>query len=409
MLNNKQQFAILIFVLYISSRPPFLMVNVAIVLLFLYMVILHHKYNVDYFDKYTVLLLFTYPIITLFYYINFGTLEIFLTIRFFILLILSVWIIKFLKFNYLNVFEKCLYFLAIISLIFYPLQLILPQETLNLISELSDLIPLNEKNEEMKSIFVWSMDYDAGFRNTGFPWEPKAYANFLIIGIIIRLVQNKMNFKDRRIIVYILALLTTISTTGYLIFFGLIPAFVLWNKSLEKFFKYVIPVSLIMIYVMQLDFMWEKIKAEWEGRYGYQTLLSDSRTFNKRSLGRTPSMMVDIMDFLKQPILGFGMQKDLRTQSVYTKLVRVNGLSDWIASFGIVGILLFIFGHFYGFKKYLASYNYSGAFILLIIISVIYFATTVTTHLFWLCLMFLFIVPNNNYSYKSKYYEINRM
>jgi hypothetical protein len=296
------------------------------------------------------------------------------------------------RYNFLFTFEKLLYFLTIISLIFYPLQLLAHDKTLTLVSNISQFNPLTEQDEEMKNFLIWGMDVDSGIRNSGFAWEPKAFVNFLILGIIIRLIQNNLNIKDKRILIYTLAVITTLSTTGFLILFGLIPLFILFNKSPDKFFKYLIPVTLIFIYIMQLDFMWNKIKMEWEGRYEYESLLSDSRTFSKRSLGRTPSMIVDLIDFSKQPILGFGLQRDLRTQSVYTKLVRVNGLTDWIASFGIIGIILFIFGHYYGFKKYLSIYNLSGASILVVIIAVIYFATTVTTHLFWLCLMFLFTI-----------------
>jgi len=392
MLSKKESFIIIIFVLYISSRPPFLVVNIAIILLFLFLVRLHFKYSIDFFDKYTVSILIIYPIISFFYFLIFNTLEVFLSIRMFILLIMTIWILKLMRYNFLFTFEKILYFLTIIALIFYPVQLLSPDKTLILVSNISEYIPLTEKDEEMKSFLIWGMDVDGGIRNSGFAWEPKAFVNFLILGIIIRLIQNNLNFKDKRILIYTLAAITTLSTTGYLILFGLIPLFILFNKSPDKFFIYLIPATLIFIYIMQLDFMWDKIKMEWEGRYEYEKLLSDSRTFSKRSLGRTPSMMVDLIDFSKQPILGFGMQRDLRTQSVYTKLVRVNGLTDWIASFGIIGIILFIFGHYYGFKKYLSIYNLSGASILVVIIAVIYFATTVTTHLFWLCLMFLFTI-----------------
>jgi len=392
MLSKKESFIIIIFVLYISSRPPFLVVNIAIILLFLFLVRLHFKYSIDFFDKYTVSILIIYPIISFIYFLIFNTLEVFLSIRMFLLLIMATWILKLMRYNFLFTFEKLLYFLTIISLIFYPLQLLYPDKTLILVSNISQFNPLTEQDEEMKNFLIWGMDVDSGIRNSGFAWEPKAFVNFLILGIIIRLIQNNLNIKDKRILIYTLAAITTLSTTGYLILFGLIPLFILFNKSPDKFFIYLIPATLIFIYIMQLDFMWDKIKMEWEGRYEYEKLLSDSRTFSKRSLGRTPSMMVDLIDFSKQPILGFGMQRDLRTQSVYTKLVRVNGLTDWIASFGIIGIILFIFGHYYGFKKYLSIYNLSGASILVVIIAVIYFATTVTTHLFWLCLMFLFTI-----------------
>lgn len=392
MLSKKESLIIISFVLYISSRPPFLVVNIAIILLFLFLVRLHFKYSIDFFDKYTVSILIIYPIISFTYFLIFNTLEVFLSIRMFLLLIMSTLILKLMRYNFLFTFEKLLYFLTIISLIFYPLQLLAHDKTLTLVSNISQFNPLTEQDEEMKNFLIWGMDVDSGIRNSGFAWEPKAFVNFLILGLIIRLIQNNLNIKDKRILIYTLAVITTLSTTGFLILFGLIPLFILFNKSPDKFFKYLIPVTLIFIYIMQLDFMWNKIKMEWEGRYEYESLLSDSRTFSKRSLGRTPSMIVDLIDFSKQPILGFGLQRDLRTQSVYTKLVRVNGLTDWIASFGIIGIILFIFGHYYGFKKYLSIYNLSGASILVVIIAVIYFATTVTTHLFWLCLMFLFTI-----------------
>ena len=392
MLSNKENFIILILILYISSRPPFIVVNIAIVLLFIYLLKIHVKYKIDFFDKFTLAILLLFPIINLFYFIIFNELEVFLTIRMFLILIMSNWVVKLMRYKFLSTFENILYFLAVISLIFYPLQIIAHDLILEFLTDFSDLIPLNEKGEEMKSILIWGMDYDAGIRNSGFAWEPKAFANFLIIGIIVRLTQNKLNLRDRRIIVYSLALITTFSTTGYLILFGILPFFILWNKSPEKFFKYFIPVTLIFLYTLQFDFMWKKIKTEWEGRYEYEKLLSDSRSFAKRSLGRTPSMMVDLIDFSKQPILGYGLNRNQRTQSFYTKLVRVNGLTDWIATFGALGIILFVFGHYYGFKKYLAYNNLSGASILLIIISVIYFATTLTSHLFWTTLMFLFTV-----------------
>ncbi len=402
MLNPKEKFILMLGVPYLSSRPPFIVINITIILLFIYLLKIHYKYNINIFDKYTFLMLIVYPILHLFYFLNFGSIDFLLSMRMFLLLIMAIWIIKLMNFDFLNIYEKFAYTLAIISLIFYPFQLLDYDATLNLITQISDLLPLNEKNEEMRSILIWSMDYDTGYRNTGFPWEPKAYANFLIIAIIIRLVQNGLVFKDKRVIVYSIALLTTISTTGYIILFAILPFFVLWNKSPEKFLKYFIPVIIILFYVMQLDFMWSKIKNEWEGRYEYESLLSDSRSFSKRSLGRTPSMMVDLIDFSKQPIIGYGLNREFRTQSRYTKLVRVNGLTDWIASFGIVGIMLFLWGHYNGFKKWLRHYNYKGELFLVFIIMIIYFATTVTSHLFWLCLKFLFTVPNRVHLINSK-------
>ena len=91
-------------------------------------------------------------------------------------------------------------------------------------------------------------------------------------------------------------------------------------------------------------------------------MIYDKRYFKARSLGRFGSLMVDYNDFKEHPLLGYGMQRkdgniQLRTQSIYsdTKLVRVNGFSDRLVSFGIVGMFFYSLAIFLGFKRYFSN------------------------------------------------------
>ena len=109
---------------------------------------------------------------------------------------------------------------------------------------------------------------------------------------------------------------------------------------------------------------------------------------------------MDFNDFKKQPLIGYGIQrrdanrKQLRTESkyTYTKLVRVNGFSDRLASFGIVGIIFYISALFLGFRKYLKYYNNKGAIFMIISFFIIEFATNVLTDPLWMVFLFLFAI-----------------
>ena len=104
-------------------------------------------------------------------------------------------------------------------------------------------------------------------------------------------------------------------------------------------------------------------------------------------MGRFGSLVIDFNDFIKHPIIGYGIQRrdtskhQLRTQAKYnyTKLVRVNGFSDRLATFGVVGMLFYLTSIYLGFKRYLMFYNYRGQIWLLILFLMMEFATNLLT------------------------------
>lgn len=296
--------------------------------------------------------------------------------------------IKILGTRFFLVYHRILVFLAGISVPLYFLQLLNYGALFQVVGVFQRTIPfMSFRNDRLANMLVFTMEaYGSTLRNCGFAWEPKGFVNFLVVGIIVNLVIHKFKLNKSLFILYA-AILTTLSTTGYFICFILIPFWVFMNfQSLLK--PLILPIGAVMlVVVLNLDFMLDKIKYELTLSNEYKELLADDRDFEVRSLGRIGSLIVDFLDWKKEPIWGYGFNADFRTQHPHTKLVRVNGLSDWLASFGLIGMSLWTLAYLSLLKTILGG-QYQYGLILMVAFTIIYFASTLTAHPFWLGLMF---------------------
>ena len=390
---KRENYLLLALIIFLSARANIIALHYSmLIIVFCYTTWLFIKRGREF--QFSIMLLAgVYLLSLLVYYLSFGWVDVLRSLRMLLIFGMAYMAVRILGKNFLIGYERIVYYLAIVSIILFPLQLLAYNEMFKVVDLFSNIIPNfgGRLNLSFSNIIIFSINGDGALRNSGFAWEPKGFGNFLIIAIVINLVQNRFRI-NKRLVVFVLAVLTTFSTVAYLILFFLIPFFILLNTNKSYIFFFLPFVIVALILSIQLPFMQKKIELEWKNRYAYKELLNDSRFVNmERSLGRLPSLMLDVNDFLKRPVFGYGFQKKERTQSVYVDLVRVNGLSDWLAVFGTVGFLYLLLAHYYGFRKYLRHYNMKGQTILVAIILCIYFATNLMTFPFWTMLMFLFI------------------
>lgn len=354
------------------------------------------------FDKYYLYFGFFYFIISFCYYFIFDYVDLLYIFYYFLLLSYAYLTLKILKYDFFIALHNVIYFLASLSIPLYILQLIDLNFMFNLIGFFQHNISFLEFNNEIfANNLIFSIDRLGGdFRNSGFAWEPKGFANFLIIAIFIN--TNLYNFKiNRKIIIFIIALITTFSTVGFIIISTTFVLYIFYNQKISKIGILLFSFLSILVLVLGNQLIFEKIKVEMAGVEKHVDRVYDKRTtFKQRSLGRFGSFIIDFNDFKKQPLIGYGIQrrdanrKQLRTESkyTYTKLVRVNGFSDRLASFGIVGIIFYISALFLGFRKYLKYYNNKGAIFMIISFFIIEFATNVLTDPLWMVFLFLFAI-----------------
>tara|TARA_Y100000813_G_scaffold105483_1_gene75336 strand:- start:9982 stop:10923 length:942 start_codon:yes stop_codon:yes gene_type:complete len=287
------------------------------------------------------------------------------------------------------------YYGAIISLTFFFFQIINYDLTFKFVGFLQNSFDfLSFRNESFANNILFTVNSSAEFRNSGFMWEPKGFANFLIISIFFQLVIGSFKVFNKKMLIMLIALITTFSTTGFIALFSLL-IFYFLNKNLKTsliFFPIFILFSSIIFF--NSDFLYDKIVYELSLTKEYENLLYQKKDYKDDvySLGRTGSFIVDINDLKNRPFFGYGFTRENRTQSDFVKLIRVNGLSDLLAVYGIVGFILYFYMHHIFLKKMQNQLNFKFAPIILITLIIIYTASTLTSHPLWMSFLFLSLV-----------------
>jgi hypothetical protein len=287
-------------------------------------------------------------------------------------------VLKALKTNLFKIYEQVLYFLAIVGLFMWVVQTILGGDTLfYYFSKIPGMSAFSYVTGEGANAILYSVqptEYSIiSFmipRNCGFAQEPGSFAVYICLAIFINLfITNSEKYSKKLFWVLVVALISTQSTTGYMIFM-LIMVFYVFSKNLNKVLLLLPFVLAALIYVSTLPFMSNKII----------DLITETTQLDQLiegTIGReetaTPqrftSFMITFIDFKNNPILGLGPDNDKSwINKVGARISPISGIGNLMAQFGIVGLLFFIIctirSSFY-FAKY---YNYNGKYLLFFII-----------------------------------------
>lgn len=264
------------------------------------------------------------------------------------------------NFNY--IFINLMFFLSLVSFVFFPTQFFLPiQESIKLFvnsyltSFGTDSIPEGYKSTSL-IIFNYIHSYghsvdSVELRNSGPFWEPGLFGFFLCIALYFNcFILNKslLNIKN---IIFILAIITTLSITSYLgLFFILILLYFLKlkkNKSLIFLFPFVLIFTFFLYFtVWNYDFLSGKLSRNIENLDSRQSRIG-SMIYHMTSLSMNPYAGVAIFAAVNE----FDLSYDEKIRSVSS-----NGLSIVFFTLGIPFGILFYFFLIGGFYNYFFIY-----------------------------------------------------
>lgn len=299
--------------------------------------------------------------------------------------------------DFFKIYTNIIYKLALISLPLYIFQLIDYEAMKAFIGIIEHNISFLDYREDWyENLFFFTLNDNGMYRNSGFAWEPKGFGTFLTLAFLFQLMLNNFKFFDKKNIVYLLAIITTFSTSTYsILLLGVIP-FYLYNRGTSfKIMASFLVVPIVFTIFTQVDFMEKKILNEYNTRDKYTNYVND-RNYDgvSRSLGRFGSLIMDYRDFIKEPLVGYGLYSDKRTMYSVggVKLVRVNGFSDFLAKFGLIGIVFLIISFFRSFKKVAFQFKFKGYFIIPISILITSFGSAILLKPLYLGLLFYIFV-----------------
>ena len=191
-------------------------------------------------------------------------------------------------------------------------------------------------------------------RNSGCSWEPGRFAVMVLLALFCNLTRNGIKFKGNwGGIILLLALASTMSTTGYLGAIVLYSFFALKKISLKRILAFSLIIVPIVFQLAKLEFMQEKIESQLDLNTELRKANEVMDYVNKidrtneyvSALGRFQAMYFELINIQKDPILGYGRNpgKSYFRQRISANFSLPEGLFKTIGEHGIpLGILLYI-------------------------------------------------------------------
>ena len=267
-------------------------------------------------------------------------------------------------FSFFELLEKVLYPLTVLALIFWLGLNFNESIRAGLISLIDSLHPYSSDStisDNMKrSIVFYTYIYDQKpmsnglYRNSGFAHEPGAFSLFLCFGVYLNYLKGKGLFSWRMVI-YVIAIITTFSTAGYIAFFTLGLIFLLESKR-RVLGILILPLVLYFTYNFYInsEFLGEKI----ENQVQDQTSRRLDRTTTGRLYGARKSLYV----LQKYPLHGRGLlamtKPALSSHPEYAAYGWLSEISRFGVLAGALGLLLFIKG-FVRFSRLYSARNFA--------------------------------------------------
>lgn len=295
-------------------------------------------------------------------------------------------IIKVVGRNFTKYYINTAFLFAIISFFFVIPSYLFPEFrsfTENLAIQLN-LDPVEGVHENF-IIYNYEKMVDGLIKNPGPFYEAGAFGAFLILALILNLVRTKKVFEKKNF-VFIIAILSTFSTSSYLALFSVL---FFYFTSTKKLWKNLLLLPLILFLAYQsfseFSFLQQKIKTQLEqsSRLGEQDL----------RVGRFHSARLDLIDIVKYPVIGRGLIAETRFENK-KDIGSNNGLTDLAVRYGVFGFIFYFFLTFQSLKAYCNAntFNRRFAFFSIIPIALVLFSQVIYAKPAFLALMMMFML-----------------
>lgn len=259
-------------------------------------------------------------------------------------------------------------------------------------------------------IFVVDLGLNSG-RNVGIFWEPSIFAAYINIAIAIVLFCDHSDKRSRRLVLFLVVLLTTESAGGLIEFFCIMVAY--WYRKGSKPFVIVCLIALIMLFVLSYTNLQNLLLG-----INYDLFY---KFFGGSNSGTTQTRLecpiLNLRIWLDSPVFGNGfygadiMYDNLRRASVISNLAQTSTITYLPAAIGVFGFSLLL-ACIYGFAKitYLPLFSKVSLFIA----SMVFLNEEPCTYFIAVYLMFFVLlelsrrqnVPNSNS--KSGVFDVGR-
>lgn len=242
-------------------------------------------------------------------------------------------------------YEIILSWLCIISIPLWLLSCIDYGAVQSLVSIFEFSKPFSENSASLNMVIFTVLDPELAqseftwfIRNSGFAWEPGAFACFINIAIMCNIFRTNFNLKGNRILwLFIFTLFTTQSTTGLAVFIFIIITWLL----IQRKYKYALLLIPVIIVLVNFPFVKDKFLDEFVNvKY---VNLNDMAGDSGYALGRLYSLQLDWEEFLRHPLIGLGGYSDgtFLKKFGYDNIATISGIGKLLSMYGAIMTIAF--------------------------------------------------------------------
>jgi hypothetical protein len=264
--------------------------------------------------------------------------------------------------------------LTIISFFFYAIQLVAGQlmyDAFRLINLPNDNVLSNNLAGSYSNILIFTFTKDFhDYTNSGFVWEPGSFGCFLVIALMFHFFLNKFKL-DKTAYILIIGNITTFSTTNYL---GLIILlFLAYRYRVPKFnIMLLVSLAIFIALILTIPFLGQKIVQTYDEDMGdlKQLRILERYYHHYRMqipLNRFASMVYIFQTFQYQLILGVSN----KYSQIFYRSFNVNvsnGVFDFLAKFGLVGLVYLLYHYTRICLKYVVKKEFAIYCILILLV-----------------------------------------
>lgn len=279
--------------------------------------------------------------------------------------------------SYMEKYTNIMFVICIISLVCFTIAISQPI----LAWAISKSIQFNNHTYNISWFYTWGWGIHIFSRNSGPFWEPGAFQGFILLALLMTLFQKTQKWAKVKIIIYVITILTTGSTTGYILLGGLILFF---YKKVETTFvstgnkrnKNLLKIGLLALAAFTVVY-----------------IISSGNISDKFS-GTNESASVRINDFASsismvtdKPLFGYGFSSERINRAKSLGVVNDSvGLWSLLYTCGIPFGIYYLYRQIKGIKRFFCV-NQLEMILLSVIIIVIHFTEAV----WWLPVYTIFL------------------
>ncbi|MDY0285427.1 MAG: O-antigen ligase family protein [Kiritimatiellia bacterium] len=264
-------------------------------------------------------------------------------------IMIAYWLLTNYKEQIFKKYEDTIYNLTIISLALYSIQIIIPSQMWNIFQAI-DLSEGIFPHKLYSSIGIYTFHQknlsELFPRNSGFTWEPGPFSCYVMLALFFNIARNNIKIKDKkRLMVYITALITTQSSTGFIVLLAII-IWISWARFKNIAFKFLsVPIAISIVIYLFINLPWLQEKIVNEAEQDVEEIMERATlTGSSYAPGRFASFQMRWEDYKNYPIAGYGGKNSLQTGFISEDhtVSAINGIGTILGKYGSIGFTIFI-------------------------------------------------------------------